>query len=86
MCLALLYFMHKKKRLFLYLSFFSSSYRVRSLLYIIMCKRAFCHEMDVVINFFSIRYLNFSIKNLLFKRKSVLLQTNSYSDYDNKVK
>ena len=28
----------------------------------------------------------FYVENLLFKRKSVLLQTNSYSDYDNKVK
>lgn len=35
---------------------------------------------------FSVKYLNFLINNLLFKRKSVLLQTNSYSDYDNKVK
>lgn len=65
MCLALLYFMHKKKRFFLYLSFFSSSCRVRSLLYIIMCKRAFCHEMDVVINFFL-------LNNKFFDKKFVI--------------
>lgn len=51
MCLALLYFMHKKKRFFLYLSFFLLHVG-EDLFYIIMCKRAFCHEMDVVINFF----------------------------------
>lgn len=48
--------------------------------------KIFYVEMCMKTNFFSVKYLNFLIKNLLFNRKSVLLQTNSYSDYDNKVK
>lgn len=48
--------------------------------------KTFYVEKCMKTNFFSVKYLNFLINNLLFKRKSVLLQTNSYSDYDNKVK
>lgn len=71
---------------FFSLFFLLPAYSVHFLLYIIRYMKTFYVEKCMKSNFFSVKYLNFLINNLLFKRKSVLLQTNSYSDYDNKVK